>query len=69
MKLRYNFEIKKIKDFGSFEDLQQSSKKAFQDIESIFQSLRYWYFDLDGDIISISNDSDFDQFLEEMKDT
>ena len=56
MKLRFNLEIKKIKDFNSFEDLQQSSKKAFKDIESIFETIRYWYFDLDGDIISISND-------------
>ena len=69
MKLRYKFEIKKIKDFNSFESLQASSKKAFHEIELVFHTLRYWYFDLDGDIISISSSTDFEQFLEEMKDT
>ena len=69
MKLRYNFEIKKIREFGSVESLKQSSIKAFKDIEPALEHLRFWYFDLDGDIISISNDSDLEQFLEEMKDT
>ena len=66
MKLRYCFEIKKVKDIDSFSQLQKGATKAFSELANEIGAVKFWYKDSDGDVISISCQNDFDQYMEDL---
>ena len=66
MKIRFNFEIKKFRDVTSIEEVKTLCKIAFGTID--LSAIKFWYVDLDNDIVSISSQDDFDEFLSEMQD-
>ena len=67
MKLRYCFEIKKVRDVSTFSDLQKGATKAFSHLNLKIDTVKFWYNDSDGDVISISSQNDFDQYMEDLQ--
>ena len=65
MKIRYNFEIKKVRDLNDIEEVRALCKVAFGTIDQ--SAIKFWYVDSDNDIISISSQDDFIEFLSEME--
>ena len=65
MKIRFNFEIKKVRDLTNIEEVRAVCKVAFGTIDQ--SAIKFWYVDSDNDIISISSQDDFNEFLSEMQ--
>ena len=65
MKIRFNFEIKKVRDLTNIEELRALCKAAFGTVDQ--SAMKFWYVDSDNDIISISSQDDFNEFLAEMQ--
>ena len=65
MKIRFNFEIKKVRDLTNIEEVRAVCKVAFGTIDQ--SAIKFWYVDSDNDIISISSQDDFIEFLSEME--
>ena len=66
IKLRYCLEIKKVRDIRTFGDLQKGATKAFSHLNLKVDSVKFWYNDSDGDVISITSQNDFDQYIEDL---
>ena len=60
MKVVYQNDTKKFADFQGYSDLVNQAVKAFG-IVQFGESIKFYYMDNDGDIISISNQSDLDE--------
>ena len=61
MKIRYNFEIKKVRDQKNIEELRAVCKHAFGTLNQ--SAIKFWYADTDNDIISVSSQDDYVWFL------
>jgi hypothetical protein len=65
MKIRFNFEIKKVRDMNNIEEVRALCKVAFGTIDQ--SAMKFWYVDSDNDIISVSSQDDYIEFLTEMQ--
>ena len=57
IKIQYKNETKKIKKPSNYESLLIATKKAFGEGE-LPANFKYFYIDLEGDLISLSNEED-----------
>lgn len=63
MKIIYRGETKRVPDFQQYEELVKHAAKIFplNETEEIGESLKVYYMDEDGDIISITSQSDLEE--------
>ena len=70
MKIQYQEDTKRFSDFSSYADAGREVMKAFdlQDKYNIGKTLKFYYVDKDGDIISITNEGDLKEAQREYPD-
>ena len=63
MKIIYRGETKRAPDFPHYEELVKYVNKTFAltEVEEVGESLKLFYMDEDGDIISITSQSDLEE--------
>jgi hypothetical protein len=63
MKIIYRGETKRVPDFQLYEELVKHAGKVFAlgEMEEVGESLKVFYMDEDGDIISITSQSDLEE--------
>lgn len=63
MKIIYRGETKRVPDFQRYEELAKHAAKVFTltEMEEVGESLKVFYMDEDGDIISITSQSDLEE--------
>lgn len=63
MKIIYRGETKRAPDFQQYEELAKHVGKIFalSEMEEVGESLKVYYMDEDGDIISITSQSDLEE--------
>ena len=64
IKIVYKSETKKLRKTTDYSSLKSQAQKAFGDLPPNF---KLFYEDSDGDMISISNDDDFEEAIECVK--
>jgi len=63
MKIIYRGETKRVPDFQQYEELVRHVSKLFAlgEMEEVGESVKVFYMDEDGDIISITSQSDLEE--------
>lgn len=70
MKIQFQEDTKRFADFASYADVGREALKAF-DLEkkyTVGKTLKFYYIDQDGDIISITNEGDLKEAQREYPD-
>ena len=58
MKITFNYETKRFKDFSNYDELVKEASKAFNFV--LIKSFKFYYADKENDIISVTSQEDLD---------
>ena len=58
MKITFNYETKRFKDFSNYDELVKEVSKAFNVVLS--ETFKFYYADKENDIISVTSQEDLD---------